>query len=301
MRITSSFIGIIFATIYLLIASANAQDVAQQFASGGRVMYDGEPVSGDYRLALGGLMKVNNQWRISREQKLSGVVERKTVELPNGATFTEAKLRLQQALARVPGATVAFSCEGLDCGSSAGWANHVLGLKTLYGLDMYQHYRVLHIQRPDATLHAVYYLVQRGSGRVYLQQDLIRSEASSAIGDLVTEAAMRQQLLERGYWTVAGDENALQKLPQPELELLINLLNSNRRWRLAIVGHNYQPVPLIEQKKRSLVHANVVKKQLMDSGVVAERLSSHGLGSLAPAGRVGSGRVELVLQTRETF
>lgn len=298
MRMIQVLLGVLFAHAALLSASSSAQNVAELLGEGGRVVYDGEPVSREYRLALGGLMKVNNQWRISREQKLRGVVERKTLELPDNMTFAEAKRQLQQELAQIPSATVAFACEGLDCGSSNGWANHVFDVKTLYGLDMYQYYRVLHIQRPDATLHAVYYLVQRGSGRLYLQQDLIRTDATPAGADLLTEAAMRQQLLERGFWTVAGNASALQKLAQPELNMLINLLNNNRRWRLAIVGHNYQSVPLAEQQQRSLVHAQVIEKQLVDAGVSARRLSSYGLGSLAPAGREGDGRVELVLHTR---
>lgn len=275
---------------------AGAQDVATQFVDSGRVMYDAHAPKEDYRLALSSLKKVNNQWRVSREQKLQGSVERKTIELGDGTNFGEAKRQLQQSLAQISGATVAFTCEGLDCGSSNGWANHVLGVKTLYGLDLYQYYTVLHIPRGGEIVHGVYYLVQRGSGRVYLQQDLIRSKSTATSTELVTAAALEQRLTTNGYWTIAGADDALQKMTETEVALVVDLLRKNRRWKIAVVGHNYQGVSLAEQVERSRTHAQVVEKQLLDAGVDAKRLSNHGIGGLAPAGRVGDGRVELVLQ-----
>lgn len=277
-------------------ALAVAQDVAKQFADSGRVMYDALAPAEQYRLALSSLKKVNNQWRISREQKLQGSVERQTVELANGTTFGEAKRQLQQSLAQISGATVAFTCEGLDCGSSSGWANHVLGVKTLYGLDLYQYYTVLHVPLGDEILHGVYYLVQRGSGRVYLQQDLIRSKSTATSTQLVTAAALEQRLTINGYWTIAGADEALQKMTETEVVLVADLMRQNRRWKIAVVGHNYQAVALAEQIERSRTHAEIVAKQLLDAGIESTRLSSHGVGGLAPAGRVGEGRVELVLQ-----
>lgn len=278
----------------MLIATAHGQDIASQFDRG-RVVYKTQPVEREYRLALSGLKKVNNNWRVSREQKVHGVVERKTVELANTMTFAEAKRQLQAAMAQIDDATVAFACEGLDCGSSSGWANHVFDIKTLYGLDLYQYYAVLHVERGDETLHAAYYLIQRGSGRIYLQQDLVRSKANRADATLVTEADIEKQLADRGYWTIAGSESALQKMSQVEVELVAALMTKNRRWRIAVVGHNYEPVPLAEQRERSLLHAKIVEKQLLDAGINANRLQSYGLGSLAPAGKVAGGRVELVL------
>lgn len=294
MNLLKLFCGLVVFTALPL--AVCAQDVAEQLADDGRVMYEGRAAEEEYRLALSSLKKVNNQWRISREQKLRGLVERKTVEFSNNTAFGEAKSELQQSLAEVSGATVAFTCEGLDCGSSSGWANHVFGVKTLYGLDLYQYYTVLHIPRADETLHGVYYLVQRGSGRVYLQQDLIRTQEAAASTTLVTEAALQQRLTVSGYWTIAGADEALQKMNNAEVMLLSDLMRQNRRWKIAVVGHNYQSVPLPEQIKRSRTHAEVIEKQLLDAGISADRLSSHGVGSLAPAGRVGEGRVELVLQ-----
>lgn len=295
MKLTFITLCLSFICNLVLVATALGQDIANQYSDSGRVVYQSQPVEREYRLALSGLKKVNNSWRVSREQKISGIVERKTVELPNMATFAEAKRQLLAAMAKVDGATVAFACEGLDCGSSSGWANHVFDVKILYGLDLYQYYAVLHVPQGDEILHAVYYLIQRGSGRIYLQQDLVRSKGEQTDAVLVTEAALEKQLTDQGYWTIAGNGNALQKMSEVEVELIASLMAKNRRLRIAVVGHNYERVSLAEQVERSLLHAKIIEKQLLDAGISPSRLQSHGLGSLAPAGKVGKGRVELVL------
>lgn len=290
-----SAIGLVFISSVWLVAAANGQAIAEQVAEDGRVVYDSQPVEQEYRLALSGLKKVNNQWRVSREQKIRGTVERKTVELANNVTFSEAKTRLRNALSQVPGATIAFTCEGLDCGSSSGWANHIFGNKILYGLDQYQYYVVMHVEQGNKVLHGVYYLVQRGSGRVYLQQELVRSSINHADTNLISEASFKKQLTDRGYWTVLSSDGGQLKMSDIEVDILMGLMAKNRRWRIAVVGHNYQALPLDEQKERSLLQAKIIEKQLLDAGASAERIDSYGLGSLAPAGRVSTGRVELVL------
>jgi Domain of unknown function (DUF4892) len=305
--------------LLLLLPLAQAQEISASFMEGGRVVYDAQPVERDYRLALSSLRKINNQWRISNEEKLHGRVQRKTIELDVATTFAEARLKLRQVAAGLQGATVSFTCEGLDCGSSNGWANQVFGIKVLFGIDLYQYYTVLRFEQGEQTVHAVYYLVQRGSGRVYLQEDLIVSTAGSSHVTVLTEDILKQQLLSRGYWTVTGNGDASRKMDTAEAAIIASLMTKNKHWRLAIVGHNYQALPLDEQKQRSLIYAELIRQQLQDAGVKPERLATFGLGGLAPAGRVGGGsdgglargtaggidggkvgysRVELVLQTQ---
>lgn len=279
---------------FLGVGVAYAQDITKLFLDRGRLVYDSQPREKEYRLALSSLKKVNNQWRVSREEKVTGVVERKTVELANAVTFAEARRQLRETLSGVQGATVAFTCEGLDCGSSSGWANHVFNVKTLYGLDSYQYYTVLRVERGDQVLYAVYYLVQRGSGRIYLQQDIVRSRSAEADIASVTEASIKKHLITRGYWTVPSDESQL--MEAAEVEHVKTLMAKNRHWQLAIVGHNYQSLSLEEQRARSLLHAKVIEQQLLDAGISAAQMGSYGLGSLAPAGKAGPARVELVLQ-----
>lgn len=278
----------------LLVVTSYGQDIADQFATGGRVVYESQPAQREYRIALSGLKKVNSQWRVSREEKVQGLVERKTVELASSTTYSESKKQLEEALARMQGARAMFTCEGLDCGSSSGWANHIMGNKILYGLDQYQYYRVLRMEQNGETIYAVYYLVQRGSGRVYLQQDIVRASADAETRE-VTEASLHRHLTDRGYWTILGNDSAPQTMSIKEVALLAALMGKNPNWRLAVVGHNYQKQPLEEQRERSLLHAKLIEKQLVDAGISASRIKSWGLGSLAPAGKVSNMRVELVL------
>lgn len=291
-------VAVLFLLVFqcFTITAIYAQDVAGQFVDGGRLVYHRQPAQQEYRLALSGLKKVNSQWRVSREEKVRGIVERKTVELASDTPFAEAERQLRKTLAGIQGATLVFTCDGLDCGSSSGWANHVFDVKTLYGLDSYQHYTVLRIDEGDETLYAVYYLVQRGSGRIYLQQDLVRVMSNGGEVAAVTESAVKKQLTSRGYWTVSGSRDLAAVLSKVEVDVVESLMSTHRRWHIAVVGHNYEPGTIAEQRARSLLQAEVVEQQLLNAGVSAARLTTYGLGSLAPAGRLGEGgRVELVL------
>lgn len=262
----------------------------------GRVVFSSEPSTGDYRLVLSSIKKVNSQWRAKDKVIPGAQVSRMTLELDERASYADAKRQLQKDLAAASGFTPLFDCSGLDCGSSNGWANEILGVKQLYGMDTNQFYAVLQSREgARGETYGVWYLVQRGNGRIYLQQDLVRAGADDE-GALVSLDTWSERFARQGFFAVPG-----LKLdgPEPEisdagLELLLALLRRDPERPVRLVGHDYGAGNLAERERRSLFYAQWLRDRLIDKGIAPARLTAHGLASLAPAGRVGEARIEVV-------
>lgn len=263
----------------------------------GRVVFQTQPGVTEYRLVLSAIKKVNNQWRAKQEFKSRALVSRLTVELDERVPFNDARKKLEEDIAETPNFAVLFQCAGLDCGSSNGWANEFLGVKQLYGLDTSQFYAVqagMDDERKET--YVVWYLVQRGNGRIYLQQDVVRAGPDSGAGKAFAPDVWREFLTDKGFFvlpgfSLVGDEI---KVSPESIELLASLLKENPRLSLRIVGHDYRPGTLAERERRSLQYAQKVRDMLSAKEVAANRLSIHGLANLAPAGRAEQARIEIV-------
>lgn len=264
----------------------------------GRVVFQSQPAVGEYRLVLGSIKKVNNQWRAKQEVKSRALISRMTVELEELVSFAEARRTM---LADIEGAddfTVLFQCAGLDCGSSSGLANEFLGVKQLYGLDASQFYVVqagADGQRKETFI--VWYLVQRGNGRIYLQQDVVRAGPDSGVGAAFAPVVWWELLSDKGFFvlpgfSVAGEQG---RVSGEAVDLVAALLKEHPGATLRLVGHDYRPGTFTERERRSLSYAQALRDQLVDKGVVATRVSAHGLANLAPARRNEMARLEIVL------
>lgn len=264
------------------------------FLNDARLMFEAQEEDGNYQLITSSIKKVNNQWRAGKQQNLSGRVTRETYELQPSVTFSHAKRKLLDYFVGRQGYRRVFTCEGLDCGSSSGWANEFLKVKQLYGLDNYQNYSVWEMtgQRKGFV---VLYLVQRGNRRIYLQRDVI--DLSAAQGSSVEIHNIEQALTRYGYYTVPGfelDASGAPRLSAAALESLKAFLarNGDTFWRL--VGHDYSNDGLKSEQERSRLYASYVVQQLRDAEVEVDRLSAHGVGSLAPDSAPGMPRVVLI-------
>ena len=165
----------LFLQASLTVAATEKLDILE----GARLMFDARQEDGTYQLVTSSIKKVNNQWRAEKQQTLNGTVQRGTYELPSSVTYSHAKRKLLDHFVGRQGYRRVFTCEGLDCGSSSGWANEFLNVKQLFGLDNYQNYSVWEMtgQRKG---YVVLYLVQRGNRRIYLQRDVIDLAAPPA-------------------------------------------------------------------------------------------------------------------------
>lgn len=285
--------------LFPLLAVAIPYNSDSEIVRSGRVVFQSQPAIGEYRVVLSSIKKVNNQWRAKQEFKSRALVSRMTVELDELVPFADARKKLLNDMENARDFTVLFQCSGLDCGSSNGWANEFLGVKQLYGLDTNQFYAVqAGVDGQRKETYVIWYLVQRGTGRIYLQQDVVRAGPDSGAGRAFAADLWWELLTDKGYFVLPGFALNGEKIevPSETVALLVTLLNEHAGTTLRIVGHDYRPGSLVERERRSLGYAQTVRDLLIDKGIAEARVSAHGLANLAPAGRDEPARVEVVLE-----
>lgn len=281
-----------------IVAAAIPYTPDSELMRSGRVVFQSQPAIGEYRLVLSSIKKVNNQWRAKQEVKSRALVSRTTLELDELVSYTDARKKLRSDMDNTDDFAVLFQCSGLDCGSSNGWANEFLGVKQLYGLDTSQFYVVqAGLDGDRKETYVIWYLVQRGNGRIYLQQDVVRAGPDSGAGAAFAPELWWELLANKGFFvlpgiTLSGDGI---KVPDETVALLVNLLKDHPRVTLRIVGHDYGAGALADRERRSAGYAQTVRDLLLDKGIDKGRITAHGLANLAPAGRRESARVEVVL------
>src|SRR5690606_9699632 len=134
--------SILVISLVLATSAAGADPEKLGIFDDARLMFDAQQNDGTYQLVTSSIKKVNNQWRAEKQQTLNGKVKRETYELPSSVSFSHAKRKLLDYFVGRQGYRRVFTCDGLDCGSSSGWANEFLNVKQLFGLDNYQNYSV---------------------------------------------------------------------------------------------------------------------------------------------------------------
>lgn len=268
-----------------------------ELLSGGRLVYEAAPAKMEYRLVLSSIKKINNQWRAEKEQKLVTVVDRNTYQLSDLLSFREARESLTARIAGSRDLQLAYFCEGLDCGSSNGMAIEVLKVKQLYGLDNYQYYAVVEgLNAQGKKQLVVLYLVQRGNKRIYLQQDTVFIEGEDQLGLVPDAKTLQSALSAQGYFVLSGfsAEEGAPQVPPQMIDSLTDMLRRNAGLSIRIVGHDYDGGDLQAQIKRSTGYAEVIREALVEKGIAENRMTAHGVGSLAPVGERGQARVEVI-------
>lgn len=267
----------------------------------GRVMFQSVAANDDYVFALGSYKKIAGNWRVDRQQRLAGTLTRYTLELPEGHSANKGfDFYLDQLQAF--NVRELFHCKSRDCGTSNSWANNHFKILQLYGLDQYQQYGAYEVITADAKpFYVSLYAVQRGNKRVYLQIDLLHTDKVIELGIASSPESIIKSLLANGYYVfpdlIVGNmksEKPVQIKPA-HIQALVDVLALEPDWEIALVGHDYAPISLGQQQQYSLVYAEQLKAALLEKGIAASRVSSYGVGGLAPAGRGDrSARVEIV-------
>lgn len=283
-------------------ASVGATELVLQEYPGARVVFRSQEQTEEYHLALGSFRKTEGSWQPERQQRLRGKLTRMTQELPEThsarAGFDFYLEQLKQLNRRE-----LFSCSARDCGASNTWANNHFKIIQLYGLDQYQYYGAYEVMTESPTSYYVsIYAVQRGNKRVYVQVDILHSD-KTRVGSLATNPDTVISLLQNNGFYVFPDPVTDNSAGSPHLKIspvhiqtLVAVMKRQPAWRIGLVGHDYHAANLAQQQQHSLGYAEQLKAALISEGVAAERITTHGLGSLAPAGRGDlSARVEVVL------
>ncbi|TVQ72039.1 MAG: DUF4892 domain-containing protein [Oceanospirillales bacterium] len=236
-------------------------------------------VTQDYQLPLSQITRIQGLLRTQNELRLKGDLIRRTWQLSPGNTPEQGFDHVRDQLLRQQ-ANILFECSSRQCGASNLWANQVFGYANLLGVDSTQFYLAAEIE----TGHMAVYAVRRGNGRSYLHIDYIH--VAPAVVEQVAEPQMedvadltwQQQLGEVGYVDLHGWSAA-----EPEtLQRLLALLDDDLELKLRIVVHqkvNTGDTGLTE----SNAQAQRLESELLESGVMPERVSVFGIGSLAPS------------------
>lgn len=299
-RYLSRIILLVAACISVSVHASKAPFMLDDYPHA-RQVFRSEGAEDDYVLALGSFKKIDGLWSVDRQQRLSGLLTRQTLELPSGHSAEEGfqfyVKQLQNFSARQ-----LYRCDARECGPSNSWANNHFKIIQLYGLDQHQHYAAyeLNLERQPSIYLSVY-SVLRGNKRVYVQIEILQTEQAGQAVVATDPDTLLRLLLTRGYYIfpdlVVVDrqgKNSLDIRPA-HLQALVTLLQRQPGLRIALVGHDYAPVDLTRQLKNSELHAQGLQAALIKAGVDKQRLVIRGLGSLAPAGRGNaSARVEIV-------
>ncbi|GAB3098722.1 DUF4892 domain-containing protein [Aestuariicella hydrocarbonica] len=243
-----------------------------------RVVAESRDQVTDYRLALGALKKVDSDWRAEREQRLSGVLDRLTLELDEGQSEQEAFEFYRRQMLQMGGQEL-FLCESRRCGSSGAWANSRFGVRQLYGLDQYQYYSAIGVNLKDGKqAYVALYAVQRGNKRRYLQVDILTTTQPVR---LFSSSEVIEERLRVGREFILP-ELLNEQLEQEQLKAVVSALKSQRNWHIAIVGFDVGTGTLQQQQDRSLAAAKAVYQKLIAEGLDGNYLSTYGMGGLAP-------------------
>lgn len=254
-----------------------------------RTLSESQSQNSDYRLALGTLKKIDNDWRAEREQTLGGQLSRLTQELDEGHSEKAVFEYYRQQILKMGGQEL-FVCESRSCGSSATWANQRFGIKELYGLDQYQHYSALALDLEGGQrAYVALYTVRRGNKRSYAQVDVLTSGNRV---ELVSSPEVVTERLRRGE-QFRLPELSKGKLTDDQLNSIVAALRAERSWHIAVVGVDTGTGGLSAQQQRSRETAAAIQQQLVAAGVSADRLQVFGLGGLMPVA-VPVGRTQSV-------
>jgi hypothetical protein len=291
--------------VLMLIASGflKADQLQLQPYHNARIMFETHLQTDEYVLALGSYKKAAGVWRLDRQQRLSGDLDRYTLELPEGHSaengFDFYLDQLQNFNFRE-----LFHCKSRDCGTSNSWANNHFKILQLYGLDQFQFYGAYEVTTADdKPFYVSLYAVQRGNKRVYLQVDVLHIDKIIELGIASSPESIIKSIETSGYYVfpdlVATDAkgNARIQIRPAHLQVLVDVLEQKADWKVALVGHDYMTVATAQQQKESQVYAEQLKAALEEKGIAVARVTAYGLGGLAPAGRGDRvARVEVVLQ-----
>ena len=258
-----------------------------------RVVYQSQSEAPDYLLVLGTYRRINNEWRIQNEHRVTGVLLSKTLEFPRNSSERAAYVQLRDSLPAERRREL-FSCQGLLCGSSNAWANAHFKKATLYGIDANQSYGVYEtLSEAGQRVLTVIYTTRRGNGSVFAQLERIKVLGQSDQPLVTPPESIGNALAETGAFNVPlVVRQGEPQVSAEQVRALVDFLNDQRGKKFLLVGHWDEPgAGSVNQSE--LLAARILV-DLQARGLRTE-VGVFGVGNRAPAGREASpGRVVLV-------
>lgn len=232
-----------------------------------------------FHLALGGMEKQDGVWRPEKSLKVSIEGVRETHEIGYEASTEEVYGYYSDHFAPTVVRQL-FSCEGLDCGSSAQWANGYFGVRELYGPDVGQRLSVWLVEQGAQQQAITLYVIQRGNRKVYAHLDVFN------LLQPIQTTPMRAMLIDHVF--------DVQSLRSDELRDLASNIRHAQKQGLTVwlVGHAYRHADQAENVAKGELAAKALHEQLALLGLKALEVAS--MGMLAPLGEAAVDRVAVV-------
>lgn len=210
------------------------------------------------------------------------------------------------------GFEILFSCKTKACGGYQ-FNRVVTGHTHFIGSDGDQRYLAAKLTRDKGDVYVSLYVASANVGggpnygRVLTQLRVIEVESMEDSMVTIDASEMAKGIGDEGRIALYGilfdtDKATIKAESKPTLEQISDLLNSNTKLKLVIVGHTDNQGDLDYNMDLSKRRARSVEDTLVNEyKISAERLSSWGVGYLSPvasnrdeAGRAKNRRVELV-------
>lgn len=243
----------------------------------GATVFESSPLTdGRFSLALGGMEKQNGVWHPEKSLKVSVSGTRNTYEI--GLDVSVAEVFDFYSNAYKPSVIKQlFSCEALDCGSSAQWANGYFGVRELYGPDREQRLSVWLIEEGAQQKLVTLYVMQRGNRKVYAHLDTF---------DLVEPLQVATPRIQ-----ALGTIFDLNSVRSDELRDLARKIRDeqNLGHLIWVVGHAYSDADVTVNESNALTLAQALHDKLALLGLQA--LNVRAVGMLAPQGESAVDRV----------
>jgi len=261
-----------------LLGSADA-DFLERFPRSHIVMYETTEEIESRTLVYGSLKKINNVLTPRKAMIIDGALTRITYRIPDGSRSSQVIKYFHSQLQNQ--GEILFFCQRQQCGSSNYWANNIFLNATLYGPEEYQNLIVASVLIEDRQIFISVYAIQRGNLRGYVHVEILDSgvEAGQPSNTIL------KKLKSDGFYNLQGLHfDALNNLinETDELKTVIKLLGDNPSMKLTIVGHSGPGISLEVSLGESLLRAENVAARIASGGVSMQRLSAHGVGTLAP-------------------
>jgi len=255
----------------------------------------------NYRVVLGSLQSIRGQIVAEASQRVRGDLTRLLFEIPAGFSGEEVYQFFREQMSE-RGYRELFTCSGRACGSSEYWANDIFGKRILYGPVLGQFYLAMG-SNPPGEFHVSAYVITRANRQLLAYLAIVEVDGAAPSDASAPDALLAKLRISRSAAVApalefgADDRLAPGAAAQAGLQEWIELLGREPELRLHVVVHLQGEGELEELLARSAVRAEAVRQALVEAGIEAGRLDSHGLGPLAPSCLAGdcAARVEFVL------
>ena len=254
----------------------------------------------NYQLVLSGLQRTRGVVTPDDSERLRGDVTKMVYEVSQEFTGEDAFQFFREQI-QEKNYTELFSCTGRGCGSSNYWANDIFRNRILYGPERNQHYLAM---RADNGLenppHIALYIITRSNRRIYAYLEIVEVGGAQIRIDIIETNDLLEILQEQGSVIVPNlsfvTDNTLSA--ESDLTPIADMLRGDPSINVYLVAHLGGAEPLDTLMSRSLARAELLKRQLENLGIAADRVIARGVGPLAPACGLTDcrDRIEIVLR-----